>query len=44
MEVFQSNANRPLSDSLGYIVNLFEHVWRGMEMGSLFGEVQAEQV
>ena len=39
---FQSNYNRQLHDSLGYTVNKFEHVWMGQ--GSLYGEVQVEQV
>ena len=26
-EVFQSSANSPLADSMGYIVNKFQHVW-----------------
>ena len=27
-KAFQSNANRPLADSVDYIVNKFEHIWK----------------
>ena len=42
MKAFQSNENHLLADSLGYILNKFEHLLGGGDI--LYGEVQVEQV